>query len=94
MINNQRNKNLSLLKGILSGKRSISEPVRAEPLYFYHYDTRPGQYFISGRAKIFDTEKDSVLHANQSSRVFTESQYHGLVNDPRYTVTLIRIIHE
>lgn len=82
-----------MLKDILSGKRSISELVRAEPLFIYHYDTRPGEYCIAGRAKIFALEKESVPHVNQSARILTESQYNALLKNPRYTVTLIQVIH-
>ncbi len=94
MKNNQREKNLSFLKGILSGKRSMSELIRAEPLFLYHYDTLPGQFYISGRAETFDIEKGTGLHNNETDRILNEIQYKALLKNPRYTVTLIRITYE
>lgn len=87
-----REKKLSFLKGVLSGKRSISELVRAEPVFIFHYDTQPGQYFISGGAETFDDE--AGLHATQFDKFLSEIQYDALLNNPRYNVTLIRVIYE
>lgn len=72
----------------------MSELVRAEPLFLYHYNTLPGQYYISGRVETFDVEKETGLHNNESDRILTEIQYNALLKNPRYTVTLIRIIYE
>lgn len=69
------------------------ELVRAEPLFLFHYNTIPGQYYISGRAETFDIEKGAGLHDNETDRILTEIQYKALLKNPRYTVTLIRITY-
>ena len=93
MKNNRRAESISFLKGLLRRTRSIHELVNAKQIFFFSYDTLPDKYFLSTKDQTFnDDERENVHFSNR--REFSTQELQEIKNDPKYSVTVIRIVYE
>jgi hypothetical protein len=93
MKNNRRAESISFLKGLLMRTRSIHELVNAKQIFFIRYDALPDKCFLLA--------KDQTLNDDdrESPHFFTRLEYstqelQEIKNDPKYSVTVIRIVYQ
>ena len=93
MKNNCRAESISFLKGLLRRTRSLNELVNAKPIFFFYYEKTPDKYFLSAKDETFnDDERHNEHFSNR--REFTSHEFQEIKNDPKFSVTVIRIVYQ